>query len=112
MHKRLRLGGTDVEDTAGFPEELEDMCVIWGSVIPPGDESSVPSEVFHTDVLFDADGEAVERASRRFVGCEVVVQIPGTGGCAGGKQLGYAVCLEARGLMGTSHIGKRGTTSF
>jgi hypothetical protein len=100
VHQSLGLGRTDVEDGAGVPEEGQDVGVGGSDVRGPGDEASIKAEVFHSDVLFDADGEAVQGSYRCSVGGEVGVEEGGAGEGLGGEEGGYAVRLGEDGGLG------------
>jgi len=60
MHQGLRLGRTSVEYASRVPDDLQDMGVVCSLVVPPAYEACIVSQVFHANMLFDADGEAVE----------------------------------------------------
>ena len=63
MHQSLRLRCPSVEDAASVPEEFEYQPIVRSNSADPRDETSVEVETFHGDVLFDADGQAVQRTN-------------------------------------------------
>ena len=93
MHQGLRLRRAGIEDAPSVPEDLEDVSVVGGPLVVPGDEAGVEAEVLHADVLFDADGEAVKGADRTLMLGEVGIEVFSTRKSVVGEELRDAVGL-------------------
>lgn len=61
MHQRLRLSRADVKYGARRVQQFQQSGIIWSNIIDPGDERSIASKTFHTDVFLDGNWDTVER---------------------------------------------------
>ena len=74
MHDTLGLGRSSVEYATGPPEDPKDVG-IFGTFGPETDPAYINAGAFHGDLLFDADGETVERADGSSMLLIVLIQV-------------------------------------
>lgn len=63
MHHALRFRGTRVEDGTGIPQDLKNMSIRRSDVVPPRTVPGTQAEIFHSQMLLDAYGKAVQRTN-------------------------------------------------
>lgn len=108
MHQRLRLRRPHVEYSPGRPQDLQDMAISVADSAHPADEAGIQIEVLHGDMLFNADGDAVQGTDGLLVLGEIGVQVGGTGERGLWEELGDAVDLFLGQSLEVWFVGKMG----